>query len=149
MFTFANNRSKPREGYRHHSLRGTISAMTGTRLLFAQVFVLAILFPLVLSGISHDYLWGVAWFSATAHFLGGLWVALCAAWGQSMLGLPRDFVLLIAAALAIGIGWEVFEGVIGATHFPADTVDTVEDLVMDIVGGTAGALMMRYIWQRK
>ncbi len=123
--------------------------MTERNLLFAQFVVLVILFPLVLFGISHDYLWGVVWFSAVAHFLGGLWAALCAAWGQGMLGLPRDFVLLVVAALVIGICWEVFEGLIGATHFPADTVDMIEDLIMDVVGAGTGALVMRYIWQRK
>ena len=123
--------------------------MTAQRLLFAQVFVLAFLFPLVLFGISHDYLWGVAWFSAIAHFLGGLWVVLCAAWGQSMLALRNDFVVLVVAALAIGVCWEMFEVLIGATHFPADTVDTMKDLVMDVVGGLTGALIMRYLWLQK
>lgn len=123
--------------------------MTERKLLFTQVIVLVVIFGLVIFGMSHDYLWGVAWYSAIAHFLGGSWVALFAAWGQSMLRLPRNFIMYAGAALVVGIFWEIFEVSIGATHFPADMIDTMADLCMDVIGGAVTASALRYIWLRR
>jgi hypothetical protein len=89
------------------------------------------------------------WFSASAHFLGGIWVALFAAWGLNVLRFPRGFLIYVAAALVFGICWEIYEFMIGATHFPAGTVDTVTDIFMDIVGGAFGAFFARYVWARR
>lgn len=122
-----------------------ILAMTRTRLLLAQLIVLVPLLGVVLYGIAHAYLWDVAWYSAIAHILGGLWAALFFVWGQSMLGLPRNLMFCVIAVLVLGIFWEVFEFLIGATHFPVDTVDTVADLLMDFVGGMIGVRAMKYI----
>lgn len=126
-------------------LGARISAMTSRRLLFIQLSILAILFPYVLFGIAHDYLWGVAWFSAIAHFLGGLWAVFFFAWWLDVLRLPRNLVLVVVATLVLGVCWEIFEYAIGATHFPVDTVDTMADICMDVVGASAGAFIMRYI----
>ena len=123
--------------------------MIRLRLLLAQIGVLAVLFPYVLFGTSHDYLWAVAWFSAIAHFLGGFWAVFSFAWGQNILRMPRNLVICVAAVFGLGIFWEVFEFTIGATHFPADTADTIADMFMDVVGGTAGALIMRYVWVQR
>ena len=119
--------------------------MTRTRLLFAQLIVLAPLLGVVLYGIAHAYLWNVWWYSAIAHTMGGLWALLFFVWAQNMLHLPRNFILCIIAALVLGIFWELFEFSIGATHFPFDTIDTVADLVMDFVGGMIGVRVMKYI----
>ncbi len=123
--------------------------MTGRQLLFAQVIVLVVLFGIVIFGMSHDYLWGVAWYSATAHFLGGLWAALFFTWGQGALRLSRSVAYVVVATFVLGVCWEIFEFSIGATHFPVDTVDTIADLIMDVIGGTMGALIMKYLWPRK
>src|SRR3989344_1924085 len=118
-------------------------------LLFAQLAVLLILYPYVRFGISHDYLWYVLWFSAIAHFLGGVWAALFAVWAQSVLGFPRNLTGAVAAAFVIGILWELSEFFIAATHFSTDMIDTIVDLCMDATGGIAVALSVRYLWPRK
>lgn len=123
--------------------------MLGRTLLFAQLAVLCVLLPLVLFGIAHDYLWSVVWFSATAHFLGGLWAVLCFAWGQSILRLSRNFLTCVIAVFVLGICWEIFELLIEATHFPASTIDTVTDLIMDVIGGIVGVGLLQYLWLRK
>jgi hypothetical protein len=122
--------------------------MLNVRLLFSQLAVLTVLLIVVLYGLAHVHLWDILWYSSIAHFLGGLWVALFSAWGLNVLRFPRDFFIYVAAALVFGICWEIFEFTIGATHFPVDTVDTVTDILMDIVGGMVGALFARYVWVR-
>ena len=123
--------------------------MSATRLLVAQLIVLLILTYIVFFGITHDFYWSIFWFSALAHFLGGLWAGIFGAWLLEFRGISRSFLFCIAVALLLGIFWEMFELVIGATHFPADTVDTVQDIYMDIIGGVAGALVARYVWVRE
>lgn len=118
-------------------------------LLFAQLAVLLVLYQYVLFGISHDYLWRILWFSAVAHFLGGVWVALSAVWAQNVLGLPRNLVGTTAAAFVVGILWEVFEFATGTTDFPIDTVDTIVDLCMDVIGGLLVAYGISRVWPRK
>ena len=123
--------------------------MLRRQLLFAQFIVLLILLGVVHAGLSRGYLWDLPWFSAIAHFLGGLWVLLAIAWVRNMWELPVHFALCIAAVFVVGICWEIFEYMIGATHFPADTVDTAADLCMDLIGAIVASVGLRYIWQRK
>ena len=106
-------------------------------LLFAQLAVLLALYPYVRFGISHDYLWYVLWFSAIAHFLGGVWAALFAVWAQSVLGFPRNLTGTVAAAFVIGILWELFEFYTNnyIVGYPFDRIDTISDLFLDLLGG--------------
>src|SRR3989344_3428163 len=118
--------------------------MYAKKLLVAQLVILAVLLFVVLYGIAHDYLWSIFWFSGLAHFLGGIWAGIFGIWVfRSSDASPRLFYC-IGVALALGICWELFEVVIGATHFPADTIDTVQDIMMDIVGGAIAGLTVRY-----
>lgn len=136
----------PRETLHQAGFLGVkILAMTRIRLLLAQLAVLAPLLGVVLYGLAHAYLWDVLWYSAIAHTLGGLWAILFFLWAQNMLRLSRNLTLCVAAVLVLGILWEIFEFLIGATHFPADTFDTAADLIMDMIGGMIGVRMMRYL----
>lgn len=123
--------------------------MLNMRLLVAQLAVLALLLLVTLYGLAHGHLWDVLWFSSVAHFLGGLWVALFAAWALNILHLPRSSIACVVAALVFGICWEVYEFTIGATHFPVDTVDTIADIFMDIAGGIFGTFFARDVWARR
>ncbi len=122
--------------------------MTSRNLLIAQGAVLSVLFPIVLFGIAHEYS-DFVWFSAPAHFLGGLWVAFFAAWCLHLLRIPHVLLWAIGAALVFGMCWEIFELLIGATHFPANTIDTWQDIGMDMVGGGVGGFIVQRIWLRK
>lgn len=122
--------------------------MIEQKLLVGQALVLSTLFSLVLLGAGNDAHWSTFWFSALAHFLGGVWVALFAGWGSLVLHLPPRFLVCVSSALLFGILWELFEVQIGATHFPVDTVDTIADLCMDVIGGSSGALALRSLWLR-
>ena len=122
--------------------------MSATRLLFAQLIILIVLTNIVFYGLAHDFLWSVSWFSALAHLLGGMWAAMFAAWGMQFLGIRVRFLYCVLFAIVLGLCWEIFEVIIGATHFPASTFDTVEDIGMDIVGGVAGVFFVRYLWAR-
>lgn len=111
--------------------------------LFAQLAVLLLLLPVVFYGIAHSYLWDTFWYSGLAHLLGGLWAGAVAIWFAHWRGFRGNFISCVMAALVLGIGWEVFELIIGGTHFPADTIDTAEDLIMDVVGGAVAGFIAR------
>ncbi len=88
------------------------------------------------------YLW---WLDIPMHMLGGAWVALFTLllYERSTFfreGRHQPFflaILVVASTLTIGLGWELFElsaqtWIERATH--ADLVDTLSDLVNDLVG---------------
>ena len=86
-------------------------------------------------GIFYFLYWRVWWYDIPAHILGGMSVALGAAWLQTLYRKSPTLFFCIAAALVVGIAWEVFEATFGLTNFPADTLDTIKDLCDDVIGG--------------
>jgi len=116
------------------------------KLLHAQLFVLVILGILDITlGIGFDFYRAIWWWDIPAHLLGGLWAGFFGAW---LLVLRRGRPLLlycIGAAIVLGIAWELFEVVSGLTHFPADTLDTVKDIFIDVVGGAAAGYRVAHI----
>ena len=117
--------------------------MSATRLLMAQLVVLIALVGIVFYGFDHDALWDTFWYSSLAHFLGGLWCALFAAWTMRFLEIPFHIQYCVLSAVLLGVGWEIFEVIIGATHYPASTLYTIADISMDIFGGLFGAYLVR------
>ncbi len=123
-------------------------------LLYAQLVVLALLGVLdIWLGIYQGVYFTIWWWDIPAHFLGGVWVGLFAAWFLQ----KRDRRFTIArcalAALAIGIGWEIFEYCfdLGGSDFMGYWADTLKDLSMDAAGGAiaaAVALLERKIWRK-
>ncbi len=76
------------------------------------------------------------------HLLGGVGIGLFAA---AMLQSYQDGILLnrrnlVAAVIAVGIVWELFEIYYNLTGHPLWSklyyIDTVKDLIMDIIGGS-------------
>ena len=108
-----------------------------------QLAVLLALLFVVVYGIAHDYLWGTLWYSSIAHFLGGLWAGALAVSLLRYRGLHPNIVFCAAFALIVGAGWELYEFLMGVTYFPEYTVDTIADLVMDVLGGGVAGYMVR------
>lgn len=104
-------------------------------LLFAQFGILAILAALHIVGTFYFLYWRLPWFDLISHPIGGAWSGLFAAWMLSLSGKEPQIFAFIIAALIFGISWESFELANGIIDFPADMLDSMKDLVMDIFGG--------------
>ncbi len=116
--------------------------MYGRRFLFNSFFVLVVLTLLNLVGIIFSLYWRLWWYDIPAHVLGGVSVALAAAWLQAIRGERPTFLFCISAVFAVGVAWEIFEAVSGLTQFPQDTVDTIKDLCDDVIGGLITLLLI-------
>ena len=123
--------------------------------LLKELFFLAILIGVLHRlAIMFSWYWSFWWTDVVMHFLGGLWIGLAVIWFVFVSGRTKSladimherwvaFGLAVGAALAVGLGWEVFElyyGISGA--FPNEPIfpDTWHDLVMDALGGVAAYL---------
>ncbi len=117
------------------------------RLLIAQLITLLILSVLVFLGIEQYLHEKFFWLDIVQHFLGGVWVGFLALWILPLQGKRRQILFCIIAALVIGGVWEIFEFVTGMTAFPDDTVDTIQDFGMDVLGAVGAVFFTRYIFR--
>lgn len=90
-------------------------------------------------GLAESYLFYYTWYDMPLHLLGGavagLWLMAVAS--QWRLGPRQALVLVLWAAAAIVLGWEVMEYATGLT---GSEPDFVLDTCIDLVLGMAGAL---------
>lgn len=114
-----------------------------TRLLFAQLLVVVLLYFVQIVAINlyikaeHD------WYFSLSHVLGGLWAGLFFAWVLSWFRLSSKVWWCVLFALICGIAWEVFE-VVSGTLTPNSLYyifDTANDLVLDALGGLCAGLI--------
>jgi len=77
------------------------------------------------------------------HFLGGTSVGFFSLWLGQLLGTRVTILHCICLVLLIGGAWEVWEFMLGLISFPADTIDSVSDLMLD----AAGTLLVYYMVQ--
>jgi hypothetical protein len=97
--------------------------------------------------------WRVAWFDILPHFFGGAFVALGLFWlsffsgysGVRRLSNPISvFALIFFGTLIVGIGWEVFEYLLGHIWSPEGYwLDTMTDLSIDVLGALTAYLFIR------
>lgn len=110
---------------------------------FLLVGVLLVLAHYAASRLGLYY--AVAATDIVTHFLGGVWVSLGAIlffFTAGVVRLPwRDArvvaVVSLVATLAVGLGWEVYELMVGLADPVQDRVDTLADLAFDLAGGLA------------
>lgn len=118
------------------------------RVFFSQAAVLGIIAILYFYfGLHEHFFWTVFWWDIVLHVLGGLWVALAAAWFASLFGYRLTPLQAAICAVVVGIAWELFEYLldIGGSAFMSYPVDTAKDLIDDAVGGALGALFLRRV----
>ena len=94
--------------------------------------------------------WRLWWFDMPVHFLGGAFIALSIVWLHSFSGyipghitriLPLTFAVVILGTIAVGIGWEIFERLLGHTwSIEGYWIDTLTDILMDFLGGIVAYL---------
>jgi uncharacterized membrane-anchored protein len=101
--------------------------------------------------------WRTDWFDIMMHFLGGLLIGLIAGfifYTSGYLNFPKGhkltiFSMVMGSVLVVGLAWELWEIFMGFTNVLSDRVDTVIDIVMDLIGGVvAYYYMIGKIWQK-
>ena len=102
-----------------------------------------------ITGIIYSLYFKIIWTDTVIHALGGFWVAGVALWFYYLSGYVKPrlskgvhvFLISILAAIVIGVLWEIFEVVTGATFVTraAYVPDTIVDLIADSVGALAMA----------
>lgn len=112
----------------------------------------------------------VPWIDIPLHFLGGVWIASIFAWlfPEVRFNNPKffinklppfviNFLLVIAFTVLVGVLWEFFEFSLDVLMvfrgyseiFQGDLVDTMGDLLMDILGGlTLGVVYQLGIFRK-
>jgi len=91
------------------------------------------------------------WFDMPMHFAGGAWLASFGVWWQyyrrglvATGGVLQILGVCLVFALSIGLLWEAYEAVVSfftVGHMNA-IKDTIGDLLFDIIGGTAVAILV-------
>jgi hypothetical protein len=117
-------------------------------IIFILVAILAVIN--YIAGAFYFY-WTISWFDNVVHFLGGVCVGLISIWIFYVMGLltkgrpslKRAILTSLAFVLAVGVAWEIFEYLIGATQstesYPLDVFhDLLSDMVGAIVAGYIG-----------
>ncbi len=118
--------------------------MPRTKTIF---LILCVLFVL---GYTGGY-WGGQWYFDTGnhyfHILGGLFIGLLATsyYRNEFAKLPQPlrFFCILAIVMAVGVLWEFHEYAIGqlfGVPLQGDLVDTIQDLLMDTLGGIMAGL---------
>ena len=115
------------------------------RLLFLQLFVLCALWVAQMLGVYFYARTPNSAFFSPSHFLGGMWAATFGAWAFGYIGKHLSFSGYLLVALAFGVAWEIYE-VVAQLISPdslAYAIDTIADLMFDVLGGYCAALLVR------
>ena len=100
------------------------------------------------AAIAFSLYWTLWWYDIVLHFLGGVFIGLLVLWVRFLSGYiaaplvwskGRIFLFTLFWTLVIGIGWEVFEWLVGNTwDMERYWLDTSIDVALDIIGGVVG-----------
>lgn len=107
--------------------------------------------------VLNSWYWKMRWFDMPMHFAGGMWLGATMLWWKFFSGVdiaPQRtadmFLWAIAGAFIVGLGWEVYEGVVAllTKGYMNGLADTLSDILLDLLGALTvsfGVLM----WKRK
>jgi len=117
------------------------------RTLFLDAAVLVVVVLIVYAGIGKNLFMTIWWWDIPAHVLGGVWVALGYAYLMRLWNKPVTFPACVGVALAVGVGWEIFEYIlgIGGSVFMSYAADTTKDLVDDCIGGAIAYFVSKFL----
>lgn len=86
--------------------------------------------------------WTNSWVDIPMHIFGGalvssigLWIFYFSPWKNLFIRTPKQILILsVLVGFSIGFLWEIFELMAGMTSLSVDKIDTVKDLIDDIIG---------------
>jgi hypothetical protein len=116
--------------------------MVHRTLFITQAVLLVFILAVHVVSLENFLYWHYPLLNRAIHFLGGLWVALAAAWVILRTDRNPTLALIMLTTIGIGIAWEIFEVAIGMTSEENYKRDTALDLVMDASGGFLGYLLV-------
>ncbi len=118
--------------------------MTRKSLLWNSLILVCVTAVLHFIALFFHFYWTTSWFDSIVHLCGGISVGFFTLWLSTSVGKQsvirfsvENCVIILGAALFIGLLWEFFEWSFGLTFVTAPNygVDTLSDLLMDVVGG--------------
>ena len=122
-------------------------------LLILWVFLLIVMTILHIIALKFFLYWIYSWFDIMMHFLGGMIVVLSSFWFffQSRYvhlnqNIHNIIFVAISSIIFIGIGWEIFEIIIGVPVIGDFVLDTITDLVMDVIGASVATFIFMKIY---
>ncbi len=118
--------------------------MTNADLFRQQAWLLVTIGVLHALGLFLFLQWQFWWYDIMLHFMGGVWVALAALWFYMKEGWVARMTTTVLIALSIGLGWELFEYLVGSARESNYFYDTSLDILMDTLGAIAGFLYVYY-----
>ncbi len=110
-------------------------------LFFIALTTLALLHQLALM---YSLYWVYAWFDVPMHFLGGVIIGLgtqTALFRRVMPIRVETIWMCLVVVFAVGIAWEIFEWWFVLADAVNYKLDTLSDLVFDLMGGTVGYMI--------
>lgn len=115
--------------------------MSRRGIIFSLLVVASLLYITQMIGIRVYETREVEWLFTPSHFFGGMTIGLIILYLARGFSIEATLVQCLFAVLTIGIAWEVWEYVM---HFGIQPVDTISDIVADLLGGySAYALVHR------
>lgn len=115
---------------------------------FPKYLLVLIIFIGVVNELANIFslYWRIPWFDMPMHFLGGLWIGLTSLWLCSSCDSAKSlkiFTVSFLAVIIVGVLWEVFEFSIDTflvVSSQNNTLDTISDMMFDILGGVMAAV---------
>ena len=117
-------------------------------------------------GLYYGWYHNSFWFDMTLHFLGGFFMAMLMANYLSDYLVNKNFLknmlIIVGTTVLMGVVWEFCEYLANLilspiiynlfavkTYFMGDLDDTINDLLMDVVGAGLFSLILHLFWSRK
>jgi len=118
------------------------------RLPYPLVLLISAILIVNFLAVYFSWYWRVPWLDMAMHFSGGFWAAGILVWVFSYWSGPfinifrrkefRNIGVVLIGVIVIGLLWEVYEYTAdyfaGRTDY--DIIDTISDLMLDLMGGT-------------
>lgn len=92
----------------------------------------------------------LVWFDEFVHAFSSLAVVaalLCMAWGRGWLSHPGSTGSVVIMAMAVGLGLGVLWEIVEATFVSLTLLDTISDIVLDMIGAAVGGLFADWAMQ--
>ncbi|KND46986.1 MAG: putative membrane protein (4 TMH) [Parcubacteria bacterium C7867-004] len=113
--------------------------------LIATLLVAAVVGVLEQWAITDFLYWRYTWFDIVMHFLGGLTIGLALV---ALIGSRFRPVWFLVLMIAVAVGWEVFEALVGIPREANFKLDTALDLLMDTLGALLAYGIARFtLWR--
>ena len=93
----------------------------------------------------------LVWFDEVVHSFSSLAVVaalLCMAWGWGWLTHPGRTGSVVLMAMAVGLGLGILWEIVEATFVSLTLLDTISDIVLDVIGAAIGGLLADWAMQR-